>query len=135
MTIDNANKTNHKSLLAAKEEFTERHGHLYGHSGYEVEIANIRVTGFIDPKFIPPKPIFSSRENNQIVPAISQYSEAIFDGKSQRIPIYLRTELNSDDQIIGPALVTQLDTTTLVTPDWIGQVDLEGNLILSRKKS
>ena len=135
VTIDNANKTNHKSLLAAKEEFTERHGHLYGHSGYEVEIANIRVTGFIDPKFIPPKPIFSSRENNQIVPAISQYSEAIFDGKSQRIPIYLRTELNSDDQIIGPALVTQLDTTTLVTPDWIGQVDPEGNLILSRKKN
>ena len=133
VNIDNANEANLEVLLDAKEEFVERHGHLYGHSGYDVEIANIRVTGFVDPKFTPPKPVFPNRRNNQTGPLINQYCEAIFRGESQRTPIYLRTELSADDHIIGPALVTQLDTTTLITPAWLGRVDIEGNLILSKK--
>jgi N-methylhydantoinase A len=35
-------------------------------------------------------------------------------------------------RIEGPALVHQLDTTTLVLPTWLASVDEDGNLILER---
>ena len=134
VTINNADGASIEMLLAAKEEFVQRHGDLYGHSGYDVEIANIRVTGFIDTYFTLPKPIFSDRKENHTTPIISQYCDAIFQGKSRLVPIHHRTELKPEDQIAGPALITQLDTTTLITPDWIGRVDKQGNLVLSKKR-
>ena len=133
ITINNADKTNIKMLLIAKEEFVERHGDLYGHSGYDVEIANIRVTGFVETRFTSPKPVFSDRQADETGPIISQYCDAIFHGKSQSVPIYQRLSLNPQDQIAGPAIINQVDTTTLITPDWTGQVDIQGNLVLSKK--
>jgi len=133
VTINKADKTSIEMLLIAKEEFVERHGDLYGHSGYDVEIANIRVTGFIETEFTSPKPAFSDRHADQTTPIISQYCDAVFQGKSQPVPIYQRTSFNPQDQIAGPAIISQLDTTTLITPDWTGRVDLQGNLVLSKK--
>ncbi len=133
VTINNADRTSIEMLLVAKEEFVERHGDLYGHSGYDVEIANIRVTGFFETEFTSPKSIFSDRRADQTTPIISEYCNAIFHGKSERVPIYQRTALNPQDQIAGPAIITQLDTTTLITPDWMGRVDIQGNLNLLKK--
>ena len=35
------------------------------------------------------------------------------------------------NRIAGPALVVQLDTTTVVPPGWQGEVDAYGNLLLT----
>ena len=133
ITINNADRTNIEMLLIAKEEFVERHGDLYGHSGYDVEIANIRVTGFVETELTSPKPIFSGRQADETSPITSQYCDAVFQGKSQSVPLYQRVSLNPQDQITGPAIISQLDTTTLIAPNWTGLVDIQGNLVLSRK--
>ena len=39
--------------------------------------------------------------------------------------------LAAGDRIVGPALVVQLDTTTVVPPGWQGDVDAYGNLLLT----
>jgi len=45
-------------------------------------------------------------------------------------PVYDREKLSSGAQIRGPALVIQMDSTVVITPEWSGTVDPYGNLVL-----
>jgi N-methylhydantoinase A len=55
-----------------------------------------------------------------------------FGGEQVEAAVYQRSALTSGDSFAGPALVHQLDTTTLVAPGWVADVDASGNLILER---
>jgi N-methylhydantoinase A len=50
-------------------------------------------------------------------------------------PVYQRTALNVSARIIGPAVIEQMDTTTIVPPNWSATVDPMANLLLSREAS
>jgi N-methylhydantoinase A len=45
--------------------------------------------------------------------------------------LFDREQLQPGDQVDGPALVAQLDTTTVVPPGWRARVDHELNMILA----
>ena len=45
-------------------------------------------------------------------------------------PIYAREELRPGNRFAGPAIVEQMDATTLVPPGWSARVDSYLNLIL-----
>jgi N-methylhydantoinase A len=55
-----------------------------------------------------------------------------FDGGSVAVPIYQRATFGTGDRLTGPALVTQLDSTTLVPPGWRLEVHASGALLLTR---
>jgi len=46
------------------------------------------------------------------------------------VPIYDRATLGAGDRIDGPAIVTQLDATTLIAPGWSGEVHPSGAILL-----
>lgn len=46
-------------------------------------------------------------------------------------PIYWRDHLPIDAKIIGPAIIEQMDTTTVIEPDDIANGDVEGNIIIT----
>jgi N-methylhydantoinase A len=48
------------------------------------------------------------------------------------VPLYERSSLGAGDRISGPAIVTQLDATTLVLPGWTGEVHPSGAILLTR---
>jgi N-methylhydantoinase A len=48
------------------------------------------------------------------------------------VPLYDRVALGAGDTIEGPAIVAQLDATTLVLPGWAGEVHPSGAILLSR---
>lgn len=48
-------------------------------------------------------------------------------------PLYQREQLTCGNRIVGPALVIQMDSTTVVPPAWGGVVDPYGNLLLEPK--
>jgi N-methylhydantoinase A/oxoprolinase/acetone carboxylase beta subunit len=48
------------------------------------------------------------------------------------VPIFDRAALAAGERIAGPAIVTQLDATTLVPPDWSMEVHVSGTLLLRR---
>jgi N-methylhydantoinase A len=48
------------------------------------------------------------------------------------VPIYRRAGFGAGDRLVGPALVTQLDTTTLVPPGWALEAHASGALLLTR---
>jgi N-methylhydantoinase A len=53
-----------------------------------------------------------------------------FDGKWMETPIYQREQLARDCELSGPAIIEQLDTTTVVEPSDRVRVDSCGNVII-----
>ncbi|MCH7626584.1 MAG: hypothetical protein IIC83_11725, partial [Chloroflexi bacterium] len=51
----------------------------------------------------------------------------------QDTPIYARETLLRGMSISGPAVVQQQDTTVLVSPGFVANVDRTGNLIIERQ--
>jgi N-methylhydantoinase A len=56
--------------------------------------------------------------------------EVMFDGTFVETPIYDRRDLPEGATFHGPAIVEQLDTTTVVEPEMTATVDEYGNLLL-----
>lgn len=48
-------------------------------------------------------------------------------------PIFDRAQINRNNVIEGPAIIEQLDSTTLILPEWAGTIDRYGNIILKSK--
>ena len=46
--------------------------------------------------------------------------------------IYDRDSLAVDQPVLGPAIVEEWTSTTLVPPGWFGRTDPLGNLVLAR---
>jgi N-methylhydantoinase A/oxoprolinase/acetone carboxylase beta subunit len=46
-------------------------------------------------------------------------------------PLYERDDLRPDDGIAGPAIIAQLDATTIVPPGWRAVVDADLNLLMT----
>ena len=51
-----------------------------------------------------------------------------------KVPVYDRASLGAGDRIDAPAIVSQLDATTLVQPGWDAEVDVSGAMLLSSKR-
>ncbi len=52
-------------------------------------------------------------------------------GESHAAVIYDRAGLKARDKIKGPAIVTEMDSTTLILPDHVGDVDAFGNILIT----
>ena len=55
------------------------------------------------------------------------------DGKMVPAAIYDRSKLKANDVIQGPAIVTEMDSTTLIEADCTGTVDAYGNILINLK--
>ena len=53
------------------------------------------------------------------------------DGAEQDGAIYDRSKLRQGDRIIGPAIVVEMDSTTLIETGCIGEVDAVGNILIN----
>jgi N-methylhydantoinase A len=49
-------------------------------------------------------------------------------------PVYRREALTPGTQVDGPAIIEQMDSTTLVSPDFTACVDSATNILLTRKE-
>ena len=54
-----------------------------------------------------------------------------FNGGWMETPVLARDALRAGDAIPGPAIVEQLDTTTIVEPGDTARVDRHGNLLIA----
>ena len=111
---------------AAQAAFAEAHRALNGFTlDAKVELVTLRVEaeGSVPPSARPVLPRGNGAEpiGRQIVHGASGSVEAaVFD----------RARLGAGDRIMGPAIVTQLDATTLVAPGWWAEVLASGSLLL-----
>ena len=55
------------------------------------------------------------------------------NGNAERLAtkVYERSRLKAGNVIVGPAIVEQMDTTTVVAPGWTARVEGFGNIIIT----
>ena len=63
--------------------------------------------------------------------AASEHATLFLPSGPVRAPVLDRGALGTDDRLVGPAIITQLDATTLVLPGWSGVVTGAGALLLT----
>ena len=57
--------------------------------------------------------------------------EVWIDGKAQPAIIYERSKLRAGDRIEGAAIVVEMDSTALILPEHIAEVDNFGNILIN----
>jgi len=86
----------------------------------------------------PSTPIEKVAAPRRVQQAQDQGSRKIYWGQSRKlleVPCYRRESLDSGDFIIGPALIIEKQTTTLVSPGFDAALDRVGNIVLTAKSN
>lgn len=113
------------------ERFSEDHERLYNFKlDTEIEIVNLRATalGKVDRINFSEEKAEGRDVRDAIVDA---NHKAYFDGDFVTTPVYDRALLDVGHHIEGPAIITQVDTTTLILPGYIGDIDAFRNIIIN----
>ena len=133
VAIGNGNLSAH-DLAAAAARFHAEHKVLHGHCAPDqpVEVMSYRVRARVAvPKF----EFTPVREDRQPAApdAVKTMQTRLSDGSLHSVPVYARDQLRPGQAMAGPAIVRQLDATTLLPPGWTARVDGYRNLILEAR--
>jgi N-methylhydantoinase A len=117
------------SAQATVAAFHRLHERLYTFAQEDtpVEVVTLRVDAagvFPRPamrELAPAGPLEAARVGTQAV---------FFESGRSRADIYAREQIGAGARIEGPAILTELDATTLLLPGQVGEVDRFGNLIV-----
>jgi N-methylhydantoinase A len=120
-------------LEDAVARFHAEHERAYNYrrDGSPVEIyrLSLRAVG------VTPKPQLKRHELNGAGAAANGSRPVHFDssGGAVESPVYVRSELPAGARIEGPAIIDQLDSTTVVPPGWRAEVDEWLNIRMHRE--
>ena len=115
-------------LKNIEQTFHQLHKKTYGHAlDMQIELVNLRVniTGSVPPFKLP---VVTSKNSKFVEP-----KKINCFGVDQPVLVYQRKELKSRQTIIGPALILETVSTTLIDSDWRCLVDDWGNFLLTRE--
>ena len=118
--------------------FHENHRERYGHSSptRAVEIVNLRLKLILPPPVGAPHaaPSRSAAKKRPAKPNPLTHRDAWFtvDANTDSVdtPIYNREALEPGHELTGPAIIVQMDSTTVIPPAWHTTIDEARNLIL-----
>ncbi len=116
-------------LAVLGQRFDEAHNRLYGFKLDTVhEIVNVRAIaiGTTKPIAVP------GLEKGEADSSAAKYAEhqVYFDGQQMTTAIYNRAKLKAGNRISGPAIVTEMDSTTVILPDCYAEVDNIGSILI-----
>jgi N-methylhydantoinase A len=113
-------------VAGVEKAFADAHRTLYGFaldSAIELVTLRVEATGHMPE---PPRPILAAGSG-----ATSRATLPVhFAAGTRDVPLYERGSLGAGDRISGPAIISQLDATTLVLPGWHGEVHPSGAILL-----
>lgn len=118
-----------RAIEGARAAFDAAHEARFAHADTSapVEVVNARVTARVRSTIEVAAPALGPGGARP-----ASEARVWIDGAWFATPVYAREDLGAGDTIEGPAIVTQLDTTTLVARGWRAAVDAWGNLVLER---
>lgn len=116
------------SPLDAAGAFHAAHEQRFAHADASalVEAVNVRAVARVPSE--RPIPVPPPGPGARVVAT----TRVVVEGREHETAVYQRDDFAPGDVIQGPAIVVQLDSTTLVEPGWTARADAYGNLILER---
>ena len=118
-------------LDAIGRQFDETHEQLFTFALKEdKELVNLRAVAQGKPTRVRAQNIGKGKALPSTKAKIADVSVFV-DGKDRKAPLYDRAKLKSGNVITGPAIVQEMDSTTLILPDHAGTVDSYGNILIN----
>ncbi len=115
------------------EDFIEIHRRVYGYATRSpARIVNLRAVHQAGGSETIDSSEFSVKEGD-LKPGKRMIRVSTVNGEIEAA-IYQRETLPAGAEFEGPAIVEQVDTTTLIEPGWHARVDEKGNLILTHRQ-
>ena len=135
LTVDyptsRASRSSEGLSRAISDSFYRAHLQRFGYAdrGEPVEIVNLRLKLdlAVEKPDLPPMQAGGADATGAQIATVS----VVFREGELQTPLYRRDLFATGNRISGPALVVQLDTTTVVPPGWQGEIDPYGNLLLT----
>ncbi|SER80481.1 hydantoinase/oxoprolinase family protein [Sphingobium sp. YR768] len=119
-----------KGLIGLTNRFDEEHHRLFTFNmDSEHEIVNLRAVAMGQSLDLPAAPL--QEGNGDPVEAKVRDHQLYMNGRMQPAIIYDRAKLKAKDVIQGPAIVLEMDSTTLIESDCIGTLDAVGNILIT----
>jgi N-methylhydantoinase A len=122
-------------LPGLRSQFDQQHQSMFGHMAPQqpVEVVSYRVRGLgrVPPVELPRfKPTGATLAN-----AWRETRRVRLDGRDIDCPVYQRERLDVGMAVVGPAVLDQLDCTTVIHAGQTARVDEWKNLIVTQEKS
>lgn len=116
-------------LSAVASRFDLLHEQLYTFSlDSERELVNLRAVVQGRPAVVKAQSV--ERGDGDPGRAAVGEQEIFVDNEERAATIYERARLRAEDNLIGPAIVLEMDSTTLILPQHVGSVDDLGNILI-----
>jgi N-methylhydantoinase A len=126
-----AAKVRSDGLGDLEERFNALHEQLYGFRMPDTaaEIVNLRAvaTGDLPKPELPEAEV----EGEDAGGAVVEQGEILFAGERRATKIYDRAALRPGNRFAGPAIVTEFDSTTVVLPGYLAEVDRYSNILIT----
>ena len=112
-----------------KEAYRSRYGHWI--KNREIEVESLRVVAAANP---------GAEINTEIPkatarPTADYITEVQFEQSSYSTPVFQRADLQFGHRIDGPAIILDPYSTTIIEPQWLGEIQRNGTIKLIRRES
>jgi N-methylhydantoinase A len=119
-----------KGIKTLEQAFDDEHKRLFTFNlDVEHEFVNLRATALGKPANVQAEEI-ARGDGKPDKASIIRESEVYMEGKMQPATIYARSKLKAGDKIKGPAVICEMDSTTLVLSGCVAEVDRYGNILI-----
>jgi N-methylhydantoinase A len=119
-----------RGLDGIAERFDEMHKQLFTFAlPLEKELVNLRAVAQGKPTNV--RALRVDKGGESPAEAATARLRLYVDGKDQDATLYDRSKLKSGNVIKGPAIVMEMDATTLILPDHVGKVDDWANILIT----
>ena len=134
LTVDfPAGRASAATLASVRERFHADHDRSYGHGypGEPTELVNFRLSALGNIRKPGMREI--PAQSGPVEGACKGIRQVYFDASGGFVatPVYDRGRLGAGHRFDGPAIVEEMDSTTLVLPGYGVEVDRYGNLLIS----
>ncbi len=125
-------------LARLESAFHELHAATYGHAGHgnPIEVVTLRLSAF-GAFTRPDPPLIRSSGPEPDREALAGRRDVLLPGGRRRlpVPVYRREGLAAGNRLIGPAVVEEMDATSLILPGQWGEVDRYGSLWIRQERT
>lgn len=130
LTVDvDINELKSKGFSVIADRFDELHEQLFTFkSDSEKEVVNLRAVVLGQPTNVSAESIRSGSEDAS--GAIIDDHSIFYEGRDHPSQLYDRSKLAAGNKIPGPAVIMEMDSTTVILPDHVGEVDHVGNILI-----
>lgn len=135
LSVPTTQPLNQQTVDTAIAAFHDEHKRVYGFDWrglVPVELVALKVTGVGRVNRPDASLVMGSAATTEDGPIT--YRQVYFDGGFERTPCYQRGHLAVSRQVVGPAIIEQLDCTTVILPGQTAVVDRSLNLVVEEAR-